>query len=135
MAKITKINHVAVVVSDIDESLKFWRDALGIELHHLEDVASEGVAVAFLPTGESEVELLKPTLEGTGVSKFLAEKGPGMHHLCFEVDDIDEMIHSLKEKGVRLLGETPKELPGRKMIFIHPKSAGGVLVELYQLIA
>lgn len=134
MAKITKINHVAIVVSDLDESLKFWRDSMGIDLHHLEDVPSEGVAVAFLPTGESEVELLKPTSEGTGVAKFLAEKGPGMHHLCFEVDDIEGMIVQLKDKGVRLLGDAPKELPGRKMIFVHPKSTGGVLVELYQLI-
>ncbi len=134
MAKITKINHVAIVVSDLDESLKFWRDSMGIDLHHLEDVPSEGVAVAFLPTGESEVELLKPTSENTGVAKFLADKGPGMHHLCFEVDDIDGMMAQLKEKGVRLLGDAPKELPGRKMIFVHPKSTGGVLVELYQLI-
>jgi len=134
MAKITKINHVAVVVSDVDAALTFWQDALGIRLHHIEDVPSQKSAVAFLPVGESEVELVKPTSEDSGVAKFLAERGGGMHHLCFEVDDIEGMLQELKEKGVRLIDEQPKVLPGRKMAFIHPKSTGGVLVELYETI-
>jgi methylmalonyl-CoA/ethylmalonyl-CoA epimerase len=134
MAKITKINHVAVVVSDVDAALTFWQDALGIRLHHVEDVPSQQSAVAFLPVGESEVELVKPTSEDSGVAKFLAERGGGMHHLCFEVDDIEGMLQELKEKGVRLIDEQPKVLPGRKMAFIHPKSTGGVLVELYETI-
>ncbi|HBF41415.1 MAG TPA: methylmalonyl-CoA epimerase [Anaerolineaceae bacterium] len=134
MAKITKINHVAVVVSDVDAALTFWQDALGIRLHHVEDVPSQKSAVAFLPVGESEVELVKPTSEDSGVAKFLAERGGGMHHLCFEVDDIEGMLQELKEKGVRLIDEQPKVLPGRKMAFIHPKSTGGVLVELYETI-
>lgn len=134
MAKIKKINHVAIVVGDIDESLKFWRDAMGIDLHHVEDVPSQKAMVAFLPVGDSEVELVKPTSDDSGVSKFLAERGGGMHHLCFEVDDIVEMMAMLKEKGVRLLNEEPQVLPGRKMAFVHPKSTGGVLVELYEII-
>jgi methylmalonyl-CoA/ethylmalonyl-CoA epimerase len=134
MLKITKINHVAVVVSDVDAALTFWQDALGIRLHHVEDVPSQKSAVAFLPVGESEVELVKPTSEDSGVAKFLAERGGGMHHLCFEVDDIEGMLQELKEKGVRLIDEQPKVLPGRKMAFIHPKSTGGVLVELYETI-
>jgi len=134
MAKITKINHVAVVVSDVDAALTFWQDALGIRLHHVEDVPSQKSAVAFLPVGESEVELVKPTSEDSGVAKFLAERGGGMHHLCFEVDDIEGMLQELKEKGVRLIDEQPKVLPGRKMAFIHPKSTGGVLVELNETI-
>ncbi len=134
MAKITKINHVAIAVNDIDESLKFWRDAMGIELHHMEDVPSQKSMVAFLPTGESEIELVKPTAEDTGVAKFLAERGGGIHHLCFEVDDIVGMLAMLKEKGIRLIDEEPKVLPGRKMAFVHPKSTGGVLVELYEVI-
>lgn len=133
MAKIKKINHVAIVVGDIDESLKFWRDAMGIELHHVEDVPSQKSMVAFLPVGESEVELVKPTSEDSGVAKFLAERGGGMHHLCFEVDDITGMMAQLKEKGVRLINEEPLTLPGRKMAFVHPKSTGGVLVELYEI--
>lgn len=133
MAKITKINHVALAVTDLDAALGFWRDALGLELHHTEEVPSQKSIVAFMPAGESEVELVKPTAEDTGLAKFLAEKGPGMHHLCFEVDDIEGMLAQLKAKGVRLINETPQVLPGRKMAFIHPKASNGVLVELYQL--
>ncbi len=133
MAKVTKINHIAVAVPDLDNSLTFWRDILGLELSHIEDVPSQKSAVAFFPVGESEVELVHPTSDDTGVAKFLADKGPGMHHLCFEVDNIEEMMAELKAKGVRLLSEAPQVLPGRKMAFVHPKSTGGVLVELYQL--
>lgn len=134
MAKITKINHVAIAVKDIDESLAFWRDILGMELHHTEDVPSQKAIVAFLPTGDSEVELVQPTVDDSGVAKFVAERGGGIHHLCMEVDDIDGMLAMLKEKGVRLIDEVARELPGRKMAFIHPKSTGGVLLELYEVI-
>ncbi|MEJ5313733.1 MAG: methylmalonyl-CoA epimerase [Anaerolinea sp.] len=134
MSKIKKINHVAIVVGDIEQALTFWRDALGLELHHVEDVPSQKAVVAFMPVGDSEVELVKPTTDDSGVAKFLAERGGGMHHLCFEVDDLEAKLAELKEKGVRLINETPIELPGRKMAFIHPRSTGGVLVELYQLI-
>jgi methylmalonyl-CoA/ethylmalonyl-CoA epimerase len=135
MAKVTKINHVAIAVPDIEEALIFWRDALGLELQHIEDVPSQKAIAAFLPAGDSEVELVKPTADDTGVAKFLAEKGAGMHHLCLEVDDIEGMLESLKKKGIRLINENPLILPGRKMAFIHPKSTNGVLVELYQLIS
>jgi len=133
MPSLKKINHVAIVVADIAESLKFWRDALGIEMSHIEDVPSQKAQVAFLPLGDSEVELVKPTAEDTGAAKFLAERGGGMHHLCFETDDVAGMLVSLKEKGVKLINEEPIVLPGRKMAFVHPKSTGGVLVELYEL--
>lgn len=133
MAKINKINHVAIVVDDIDQALSFWRDALGLELHHIEDVHSQKAVVAFLPVGDSEVELVEPTSDDSGTAKFLAERG-GMHHLCFEVDDISAKLEEMKSKGVRLINETPLELPGRKMAFIHPKSTGGVLVELYEVL-
>lgn len=133
MAKVNKINHVAIVVADIDQALSFWQDALGLELHHMEDVPSQKSMVAFLPCGDSEVELVKPTSDDSGLAKFLAERGGGMHHLCFEVDDITAKLAEMKAKGVRLINETPLELPGRKMAFIHPKSTGGVLVELYEV--
>lgn len=133
MAKIKKINHVGIVVADVDEALKFWQDAMGIELHHVEEVASQKSVVAFLPVGESDVELVKPTAPDTGAGKFLADRGGGMHHLCFEVDNIVEMMAELKAKGIRLIDEEPKVLPGRKMAFVHPKSTGGVLVELYEV--
>ena len=134
MAMITKINHIAVAVTDIEGVLNFWQDGLGLIVDHIEDVPSQKAVVAFLPVGESEVELVKPTDEGTGVAKFLAERGGGMHHLCFEVDNLEEMLAHLKSVGVRLINETPQLLPGRKMAFVHPKSTGGVLVELYEVI-
>ena len=135
MAKITKINHVAIAVGDVDVALSFWRDAMGLAVDHVEDVPSQKSTVVFIPVGDSEVELVKPTSEDTGVAKFIAERGGGMHHLCFEVDDIVGILSQLKEKGVRLINETPLVLPGRKMAFIHPKSTGGVLVELFQLVS
>jgi len=134
MAKIKKINHIAIAVNDVEESLKFWRDAMGLQVDHIEDVPSQKAQVVFIPVGDSEVELVKPTSPDTGVAKFIEEKGGGMHHLCFEVDNIDEMLLDLKEKGVRLINETALELPGRKMAFIHPKSTNGVLVELYEVL-
>lgn len=134
MAHINKINHVAIAVPDIDSSLTFWRDAMGLKVDHVEEVPSQKSTVVFIPVGESEIELVKPTSGDTGVAKFIAEKGGGLHHLCFEVDDIDAMLADLKEKGVRLINETALDLPGRRMAFVHPKSTGGVLVELYQII-
>jgi methylmalonyl-CoA/ethylmalonyl-CoA epimerase len=134
MAKVIKINHVAIAVNDVEGALSFWRDGLGLGVDHIEDVPSQKAQVVFIPVGESEVELVKPTTEDSGVAKFLAERGGGMHHLCFEVDDMDGMMADLKAKGVRLLNETPQVLPGRKIAFVHPKSTGGVLVELYQII-
>lgn len=134
MSTVKKINHVAIVVADIDQAVGFWRDALGIRLDHVEDVPSQKAKVAFLPVGDSEVELVQPTTHDSGTAKFLAERGGGMHHLCFEVDDIQAKLDELKAQGVRLINETPLELPGRKMAFVHPKSTGGVLVELYQLL-
>jgi methylmalonyl-CoA/ethylmalonyl-CoA epimerase len=121
MGEIIKINHVAIVVENIDGALTFWRDALGLQLDHLEDVPSQQSQVAFIPVGGSEIELVAPTTEDSGMAKYLVNKGPGMHHLCFEVSNIEEILVKLKEKGVRLINETPQELPGRKMAFIHPK--------------
>jgi len=132
MARVTKINHVAIAVPEIEGALDFWRDALGLELDHIEDVPSQTSIVAFLPTGESEVELVKPTQEDSGLGRFLKEKGPGIHHVCLEVDDLEGMLADLKSKGVRFIDEEPVLLPGRKVAFIHPKASGGVLVELFQ---
>ncbi len=134
MAKIKKINHIAIAVKDVEESLMFWRDAMGLKVDHIEDVPSQKSEVVFIPVGDSEVELVRPTSPESGVAKFVEEKGGGMHHLCFEVDNIDEMLMQLKEKGIRLINEVALELPGRKMAFIHPKSTNGVLVELYEVL-
>lgn len=134
MAKIKKINHVAIAVNDVDQALLFWRDALGLQVDHIEDVPSQKSSVVFMPVEGSEIELVNPTSADTGLAKFIKERGGGLHHLCFEVDDIDGMLKDLKGKDIRLINETALELPGRKMAFIHPKDANGVLVELYQLI-
>ena len=134
MPKIKRINHIAIVVDDIDTALTFWRDALGLKLDHIEDIPEQESIVAFLPTGESEVELVQPTSEDSGVARYLQKRGPGMHHICFEVEDIHVSLEQLKGKGVRLINETPMTgAGGKKMAFIHPESAYGVLVELYEL--
>ena len=134
MPEIKKINHVAIVVKDIESALGFWQDQLGLKLDHIEDVPSQASKVAFLPVGEGEVELVQPTDPDTGLANYLEKRGEGMHHLCIEVDDIQGMLKKLKEKQVKLINEEPIELPGRRMAFIHPKSANGVLVELYEII-
>ena len=128
-----KINHVAIVVRDIDASLDFWVKAFGLRLDHVEDVPSQASKVAFLPLGESEVELVQPTSMDSGMAAYLEKRGEGMHHLCIEVDDIDAALAHLKALDVRLINTEPEVLPGRKMAFIHPKAANGVLIELYQL--
>ena len=134
MPQIKQINHVAIVVEDIDESLAFWRDALGIQMHELRDVPAEKSKVAFLPVAGSEIELVQPTSDDSGIAKYLAKRGQGMHHVCLEVDDIDGMLALLKEKGVRLINEQPKTASdGKRYAFIHPESSSGVLVELYQI--
>jgi len=134
MPKIKAINHVAVVVDDMQQSLAFWRDALGIELRELRDVPAEKSQVAFLPLAGAEVELVMPTTDDSGIAKYLAKRGPGMHHLCLEVDDIQGMLAQLKARNIRLINEEPRlAADGKKYAFIHPESTGGVLVELYQL--
>ncbi len=134
MSHVKSINHVAVVVDNMEKALSFWRDALGIELHELRDVPIEKSQVAFLPLAGSEVELVMPTNDDSGIAKYLAKRGPGMHHICLEVDDIVSMLAQLRAKGVRLINEEPRtSVDGKKYAFIHPESTSGVLVELYQL--
>ncbi|HEY3311421.1 MAG TPA: methylmalonyl-CoA epimerase [Anaerolineales bacterium] len=134
MPKIKQINHVAIVVEDIDDSLAFWHDALGIDLHELRDVPAEKSKVAFLPISGGEIELVQPTTSDSGIAKYLDKRGQGLHHICLEVDDIEAMLDQLKAKGVRLINEQPRTAAdGKRYAFIHPESASGVLVELYQL--
>lgn len=134
MPKVVKIDHIAILADDMDKSLNFWRDALGMELTHMEDVPAEKSMVAFLPVAGTEIELVKPTTDDSGLARYLEKRGPGMHHVCLEVDDIAGMLEQLKARGIQLINETPMAgLGGRKYAFIHPKSTNGVLVELYQL--
>jgi len=134
MAKVTRIDHIAILVEDMDAPLSFWRDALGMAVAGVEDIPAEMAQIAFLPTGGSEVELVKPTTADSGLAKYLEKRGPGMHHVCLEVDDIEGMLARLRGKGIQLINETPKTgIGGKKYAFIHPKSAFGVMVELYEL--
>ncbi len=134
MPRITAVNHVAVVVDDMDQSLAFWRDALGIQLQELRDVPAEKSRVAFLPIAGAEVELVMPTTDDSGIAKYLAKRGPGMHHICLEVDHLVSMLAQLKAKNIRLINDEPRtSADGKIYAFIHPESTGGVLVELYQL--
>src|ERR1700687_4857359 len=115
---IKRIDHIAIVVDDIDGALNFWRDTLGLELTHVEVVADQQSAVAFLPTGESEVELVKPTTSTSGVARYLAKRGPGIHHICFEVDDIAATLAELKNRRVHLIDETPHTRTGGEKIAV-----------------
>lgn len=134
MPHIKRIDHVAIVVDDIDKALAFWRQALGLDLEHIEEVPEQASRIAFLPTGESEVELVEPTTDDSGLARYLQKRGLGMHHICFEVDDIDEMLARLKERDIRLINESAlSRSDGKRYAFIHPESTGGVLVELYEL--
>ena len=133
MPKVKRIHHVAVVVDEMEKSLSFWRDALGLNLSEVRDVPEQESQVTFLPAGESEVELVRPTSNDSGIARYLAKRGSGMHHICVEVDDIQAMLAQLKARGVRLINEMPiTTAAGKKYGFIHPESTGGVLVELYE---
>lgn len=134
MNGLKNLNHIAVLVPDLDQALEFWRDQLGLSLDHIETVSGMNAKIAFLPLGESEIELVQPTDQDSGLARFLDKRGPGLHHICIEVEDLGAKLEDLKEKGVQLIDEQPVTLEdGRQLAFIHPKGAGGVLVELYQL--
>lgn len=129
-----KINHLAIVVENVEDSLKFWRDALGLKLGKVERNEGEEVDIAFLPLGEGEIELIAPINETSGVAKYLAKRGSGMHHLCIEVDSITATMERLKKHHIELINDTPKtNHEGVQYCFVHPKSTGGVLLELYEL--
>jgi methylmalonyl-CoA/ethylmalonyl-CoA epimerase len=129
----TKIQHLGVAVGSLDEALAFWRDGLGLNLAEIEVVEEQGVRVALLPLGESRIELLEATGAETPVGKFLAKRGPGLHHLCIEVEDLAAKLAQLKARGIRLIDDQPRTGAGGALVaFIHPASTGGVLLELTQ---
>jgi methylmalonyl-CoA/ethylmalonyl-CoA epimerase len=132
--KVKKINHVAIVVPDIAEANKFWVEGLGLSVRATEHVAEQAVDIAFLPLGESQLELLAPTDPESGVARYMEKRGPGMHHICVEVDDIEVMLVHLQRLEIPLIDETPRrDAHGLRYAFVHPKGTNGVLVELYQL--
>jgi methylmalonyl-CoA/ethylmalonyl-CoA epimerase len=129
--KIKKIDHLGIAVNGIDDACTFWRDILGLPLEGTETVTTQKVTTAFMPVGESEVELLESTAPDGPVAKFIESKGQGVHHVAFRVENIEEALAELKAKGVRLIDETPRiGAGGAKIAFLHPKATGGVLVEL-----
>lgn len=128
------LNHVGIVTYDLEETLRFWRDGLGLPVKHQERNDDEEVEIVFLTAGEiSTIEIISPTTEDSGIAKFIAKRGAGQHHVCIQVDDIQAVMNHLVEKGFELINETPRTRPdGTLYAFTHPKSTGGVMVELYQ---
>lgn len=128
-----KINHLGIATKGIEDALKFWGDALGLDNVHTEVVEDQKVRVAMLPLGESRIELLEPTSDDSPISKFLEKRGGGIHHIAVEVEDIESSLAKLKEKGMRLIDEEPRiGAEGCLVAFVHPSSANGVLLELIQ---
>jgi len=128
---LSKINHIGIAVSSIEEALPFYRDSLGMTFSGTEEVPSQLVKVAFLSVGESKIELLEPTSPDSPVAKFLEKNGPGVHHLAYGVEDIEAAIAKLSALGTRMIDAVPRNgAHGARIAFIHPKSSGGVLTEL-----
>jgi len=130
--KLGRIHHVAVVVRSVEESLVFYRDALGLQLERIADVPDDRVRIAFLGVGESKVELVQPSDDTTGVARFLESKGEGLHHVCFEVDNLAESLLRLEIDGLELIDTAPRRGVEGPVAFIHPRSGHGVLVELIE---
>jgi methylmalonyl-CoA/ethylmalonyl-CoA epimerase len=128
-----KIDHIGIATNGIDDAARFYLDSLGLQIEYVEEVAAQKVRVAMLPLGESRVELLEPTSEDSPISKFLAKRGPGIHHIAVRVEDIRASLAELKGKGARLIDEEPRTGAGGCLVaFIHPSSTGGVLLELVE---
>ena len=127
------IDHIGIAVANIDEALAFYRDALGLEVEAPEEVASQRVRAHFIPVGDSAIELLEATADESPIAKYVAKRGPGIHHITLRVDDIAAALAQLKARGVRLIDDVPRPgAHGSQVAFIHPTSAHGVLIELKQ---
>jgi len=128
-----KVDHIGIATRQIDETLALWRDVLGLEIDSTEELPEQGVRVAMLPIGDSHIELLEPLSQDSPVGKFLAKRGPGIHHIAVRVTDIRASLAQLKEKGTLLIDEIPRTGAGGCLVaFVHPSSANGVLLELVQ---
>jgi len=127
-----KIHHVGIVVPNLDEAMALWRDLLGLTLTKSQTVQDQGVKAALLQVGLSEIELLEPLSPDNGVGKFLARRGGGLHHLCFETEDVDRELAGAKSKGIQLIDQKPRPGLAGMICFLHPKATRGVLVEYAQ---
>jgi methylmalonyl-CoA/ethylmalonyl-CoA epimerase len=130
--RLGRIHHVALIVASLDPALAFWRDALGLELEVVQEMAHDRVRIAFLPIGESKIELVEPTDDSTGVARFLAKSGEGFHHVCFEVANLAETLLRLEIDGIELIDTAPRKGAEGPVAFLHPRSCHGVLVELIE---
>lgn len=130
---VKKVDHIGIAVKNLEEALKFYEGVLGLKAAGMETVEEQKVTVAFLPIGDTEVELLESTTEDGPISKFIAKNGEGIQHVAYKVDDVEKAIREMNEKGIRMIDEKPRYgAGGAKIAFCHPKSTGGVLVELCQ---
>ena len=130
---VSKVDHIGIAVSNLEESLKLYTETLGMKLHGTETVEEQKVKVAFLPLGDTEIELLESTAPDGPIAKFIETKGQGIQHIAYRVEDIEKALKECKEKGIRLIDETPRYgAGGAKIAFLHPKSTNGVLIELCQ---
>ncbi len=129
---LSKIHHVGVVVRDLEQAYGFWRDVLGLPVHKVQTVVDQDVRAALLTVGESEIELLQPLSDKSGIGKFLAKRGEGLHHLCFETDDVAAELERARAKGIRLIDEKPRPGLAGMICFLHPAATRGVLVEYAQ---
>ena len=130
---VRKVDHIGVAVSNLEEALKIYTDVLGLKLHGTEVVEEQKVRVAFMPVGDTEIELLESTDPEGPIAKFIEKRGEGIQHIAFKVDDIEEALEQMRQKGVHLIDEKPRYgAGGARIAFLHPKSTGGVLVELCQ---
>ena len=129
---IKKVDHIGIAVHSIEEALQIYEGALGLELANVKEMPERAVRVAFLPAGESEIELVEPLTTEGGVAKFLEKRGEGLHHICLEVDDIEAALQDLVAQGVRLIDDQPRQGAHGRVAFLHPKSAHGVLIELIE---
>ncbi|SHF09207.1 methylmalonyl-CoA epimerase [Thermoanaerobacter uzonensis DSM 18761] len=130
---IKKIDHIGIAVKSIEEALKFYEDVLGLEITGVEVVEEQKVKTAFIPVGDSEIELLESTSDDGPIAKFIEKRGEGIQHIALQVDDIEKTLEELKQKGIRLIDEVPRYgAGGAKIAFVHPKSANGALLELCQ---
>jgi methylmalonyl-CoA epimerase len=127
-----KIDHIGIVVRDVQEALRVYETALGLPLREVVDIPDQQVRVAFLPVGESNIELVQPTSGDTGTARFLEKRGEGIHHLCIEVDDIDAALAQLRAHDVQLIDDAPRQGAHGRVAFVHPKGMHGVLLELVE---
>lgn len=129
---ITKINHIAIVVADLDVSLQAYHDLLGLPIGDRKVMTEQAVEIAFLPAGDSLLELITPITEDSGVAKYLAKRGEGIHHICLEVDDVDAALAEMQAKGAQLINEQVIQAAEGRAFFLHPKGTHGVLIELLE---